>query len=443
MEDCIFNDDFFNLHNNSANEYQDDEDNTEKYSMKNDYNELGNSLQTKDFDTSESKINLPLAANERKSVVKEDNDINEGSHISLLKELEDKWSYIETNQKRHKSRDNNNDNNIDSTSRTSSMFNHSMQNWKNAIEESKRKYYRKKVRKNKEGEDFGDFIREKTKELKNLTIGNIQTNNTSKHPEKINNKFRMTEYNNTYSTKRDNNIIKNAKKERTFLINTPHRMETTNQHKPKLFTFGTQNNNEQMLNKITIPSLLDNNNHGNIKQINQDNQYLISKIKDIYTELTETSEPPQLYNNGVIQSGNNKRNLKDISLFDLNKNFHNYFNVLSSTKKLPINNCNISPRNKSYNKDQTHHQSEINKNSSFSCVSNNRIKSKIIENSKLISHLLPKSNNKRQNHLYKAFNNAKFRQDKPIKMYDKNNFNDTEKTLLLINSPTINKIMQQ
>ena len=129
------------------------------------------SLHIKDFNSSDSKLNLPLALHEQKESNNDDNDNDDELRYSLLKELEDKWAFIEQSKTRHKNYSCGCDNMImDSTSfKANSLYYEPFHNWKSVIDESKKKYYNKKTEQsNTDKDEFNEYIKVKTKQLQQL-----------------------------------------------------------------------------------------------------------------------------------------------------------------------------------------------------------------------------------------------------------------------------------
>ena len=92
------------------------------------------------------------------------NDESDLIQYSLLKELEDKWSYIEKNKKKTRNVTDLSDSKSFNTNYTNNKM-ISLQNCKNVIEESRRKYLLRKE-KEKLNEDFDTYVKEKTKQLR-------------------------------------------------------------------------------------------------------------------------------------------------------------------------------------------------------------------------------------------------------------------------------------
>ena len=450
------------LNNTSQNNHSQQQQHPEK--EENETNaDVAVSLHIKDFNSSDSKLNLPLALHEQKET--NNDDIDDDIRYSLLKELEDKWAFIEQSKTRHKNYSCGCDNMImDSTSfKANSLYYEPFHNWKNVIDESKKKYYTKKTEQsNTEKDEFNEYIKVKTKQLQQLRNDKCKNNSTDKNKFKIGNKFNMINY-----TKTLNNINTNSHHEQqqqqqqqrpSFLKtipNCPYKQDNNKYLKHKQLTYGScrtedNNNNDIHFNKQT-----------------HHNKNLILKIKDVYNEITETKNDDNSNNksNNYIEHKKTEQ-IKDLSLVDLNKNFDYLMEALSPNKKpspllffSPRNNTSYQ-RNNDYSTDITSNNSHCHNKSAFaiSSITKNRIQSKINENNKLICELLPNkpiesyhqqnSNTfqyaKRKGNLFKPYYiNNKTASPNVNRMYNKNIFTETEKKLLRINSPTLQKIIQQ
>ena len=120
-------------------------------------------IEKEEIDINE-KFNLPLTMEIRKnSELKLNNEQNSLDEFSLFKDLEDKWLDIEK-KKQLNLRKKNNDLLFDSKSNNSTI--NSLQNWKGIINESRKKY---KERKKSDNDEFEKYVKNKMKELKNLT----------------------------------------------------------------------------------------------------------------------------------------------------------------------------------------------------------------------------------------------------------------------------------
>ena len=438
------------------------------------------SLHIKDFNSSDSKLNLPLALHEQKESNNDDNDNDNDDELrySLLKELEDKWAFIEQSKTRHKNYSCGCDNMImDSTSfKANSLYYEPFHNWKSVIDESKKKYYNKKTEQsNTDKDEFNEYIKVKTKQLQQLRNDTCKNNSTDKNKYKIGNKFNMINYNKTLN----NNINTNSYHEQqqqqrpSFLKtipNCPYKHDNNNKYlKHKQLNYGTcrteennNNNNGMHFNKQS---------HSNTTA--HHNKNLILKIKDVYNEITEINNDDNSNNNksnNCIIEHKKTEQIKDLSLVDLNKNFDYLMEALSPNKKhSPL--LFFSPRNNtSYQRNKCDYSTDYNNNitnnshchnkSAFSIsnITKNRIQSKINENNKLICELLPTKPiesyhhqqnvntfqyTKRRNNLFKPYNTTNTTSPKANRMYNKNIFTETEKKLLRINSPTLQKIIHQ
>ena len=144
------------------------------------------------------KYNLPFtfnSTNPANNIYYRNDSESDDAHYSLLKELEDKWSFIERNKKVNKR---NFTEVYDSKSfNTNSISNNgrlqSLQNWKSVIEESRKKYLMRKE-KEKENQDFENYVKEKSKQLKKITN---------------NYKSSMSEDNQRYAYRNNKNFNKN------------------------------------------------------------------------------------------------------------------------------------------------------------------------------------------------------------------------------------------
>ena len=163
----------------------------------NEIDEIGGSLSIKEIENTSNiktdeidldKYNFPLTFNTSNPPQHfNKNDESDLVQYSLLKELEDKWNYIEKNKKVNNKRNvtevcDSKSFNINYTN--SRMI--SLQNCKNVIEESRKKYLMRKE-KEKLNEDFDSYVKEKSKQLRQLTRNytNTQCSN-GKSNERIN-----------------------------------------------------------------------------------------------------------------------------------------------------------------------------------------------------------------------------------------------------------------
>ena len=445
------------------------------------------SLHIKDFNSSDSKLNFPLALHEQKESNNDDNDNDDELRYSLLKELEDKWAFIEQSKTRHKNYSCGCDNMIvDSTSfKANSLYYEPFHNWKNVIDESKKKYYNKKTEQsNIDKDEFNEYIKTKTKQLQQLRNDTCKNNSTDKNKYKIGNKFNMINYNKTLNNNTNTNSYyqqqqrqQHQQQRPSFLKtipNCPYKQDNNNNKylKHKQLNYGTcrtegnnNNNNGMHFNK-----------QSNSNTTTHHNKNLILKIKDVYNEITEIENDDNSNNNKSNNNIEHKKTeqIKDLSLVDLNKNFDYLMEALSPNKKhspllffSPRNNTSYQRNNKCDYSTDYNNNTNNNTNSShchnksafsISTITKNRIQSKINENNKLISELLPTKPiesyhhhqnvnpfqyTKRRNNLFKPYNNTNTTSPKANRMYNKNIFTETEKKLLRINSPTLQKIIQQ
>ena len=164
----------------------------------NDIDEIGGLLSIKEIENTSTiktdevdldKYNFPLTFNASNPPAHfNKNDESDLVQYSLLKELEDKWNYIEKNKKM------NNKRNVtevcDSKSFNTNYTNSrmiSLQNCKSVIEESRKKYFLRKE-KEKQNEDFDSFVKEKSKQLRQLTRNYTTSNGKANERVNISNK---------------------------------------------------------------------------------------------------------------------------------------------------------------------------------------------------------------------------------------------------------------
>ena len=362
----------------------------------NEIDEIGGSLSIKEIENTSNiktdeidldKYNFPLTFNASNPPPHFNrNDESDLVQYSLLKELEDKWSYIEKNKKM------NNKRNVievcDSKSFNTNYTNSrmiSLQNCKSVIEELRKKYLLRKE-KEKQNEDFDSYVKEKSKQLRQLTRNytNIQSSN-GKANERVN-----------ISNKNNNkNVIK------SFL--QPEE-ETSKENKNRVID--------------TEIKTINNGKYNNSK--------IYNKIKNIFGIITNDKTIITEYNNDTNISSVNK---KDLSLKDLNKNFDQVLEQLSpNMKRRTIPTCNNIPKEK---------------------YSNVRMINKINQNKSYLNELLPNSQKKKtnfhsyvtQSQKYKSPINSYSYTFRP-KLYERNNFSSTETKLFYLNSPTIGKIIK-
>lgn len=435
------------------------------------------SLHIKDFNSSDSKLNLPLALHEQKESNNDDNDNDDELRYSLLKELEDKWAFIEQSKTRHKNYSCGCDNMImDSTSfKANSLYFEPFHNWKSVIDESKKKYYNKKTEQsNTDKDEFNEYIKVKTKQLQQLRNDTCKNNSTDKNKYKIGNKFNMINYNKTLNNNINTNSYHEQQQQRPSFLKTIPNCQYNNSNKYL---------KHKQLNYVTCRTEENNNNNNNGMHFNKQshsnttthhNKNLILKIKDVYNEITEIDNNDNS-NNCIIEHKKTEQ-IKDLSLVDLNKNFDYLMEALSPNKKhspllffSPRNNTSYQRNKCDYSTDYNNNNNNNNTNNShchnksafsISNITKNRIQSKINENNKLICELLPTKpiesyhhhhqqnvntfqHTKRRNNLFKPYNTTNTTSPKANRIYNKNIFTETEKKLLRINSPTLQKIIQQ
>ena len=362
----------------------------------NEIDEIGGSLSIKEIENTSNiktdeidldKYNFPLTFNASNPPPHFNrNDESDLVQYSLLKELEDKWSYIEKNKKM------NNKRNVievcDSKSFNTNYTNSrmiSLQNCKSVIEELRKKYLLRKE-KEKQNEDFDSYVKEKSKQLRQLTRNYTNTQSSNgKANERVN-----------ISNKNNN---KNAIK--SFLQPED---ETSKENKNRVID--------------TEIKTINNGKYNNSK--------IYNKIKNIFGIITNDKTIITEYNNDTNISSVNK---KDLSLKDLNKNFDQVLEQLSpNMKRRTIPTCNNTPKEK---------------------YSNVRMINKINQNKSYLNELLPNSQKKKtnfhsyvtQSQKYKSPINSYSYTFRP-KLYERNNFSSTETKLFYLNSPTIGKIIK-
>lgn len=383
------------------------------------------------------KYNLPFTFNTTNPVTNayyRNDSESDDAHYSLLKELEDKWSFIEKNKKVNKR---NFTEVYDSKSfNTNSISNNgklnSLQNWKSIIEESRKKYLIRKEKEN-ENQDFENYVKEKSKQLNKITSNyraSMSENSQSydqKNNKKMNNRYK--DENNEEEQANDNfGNIKSSRnnKRKTFLkpeneIFDLH-LQKGKSKKPILITYSPEA-------KVPDASISTQNNTTiNNSSINK----LHSKIKNIYSIITENSPLSE----EKTKSNYSHMTIKDnLSISDLNKNFSKVMEQLSPSIK---------------NRSVISYSKPIGSNKGK--YVNFRTYNKIKENKTLINDLLPKKTiNTNYNSYFTKSRSYKtplnsfsysYQYKKP-KCYDKNNFASTEKKLFIINSPTIGKIIKE
>ena len=367
----------------------------------NDIDEIGGLLSIKEIENTSTiktdevdldKYNFPLTFNASNPPAHfNKNDESDLVQYSLLKELEDKWNYIEKNKKM------NNKRNVievcDSKSFNTNYTNSrmiSLQNCKSVIEESRKKYFLRKE-KEKQNEDFDSFVKEKSKQLRQLTR-NYTTSN-GKANERVN-----------ISNKNNNkNVIK------SFL-----QPEDETQK---------ENKNRVIDTEIKTSQSINNGKYNNSK--------IYNKIKNIFGIITNDKSIITEYNNDT-NANISSVNKKDLSLKDLNKNFDKVLEQLSPNMKrrtIPTCNNNTSSPKEKY--------------------SNVRMINKINQNKSYLNELLPNSQTKKTNYHSYVTQSQKYKS--PInsysytfrpKLYERNNFSSTETKLFYLNSPTIGKIIK-
>lgn len=367
----------------------------------NDIDEIGGLLSIKEIENTSTiktdevdldKYNFPLTFNASNPPAHfNKNDESDLVQYSLLKELEDKWNYIEKNKKM------NNKRNVievcDSKSFNTNYTNSrmiSLQNCKSVIEESRKKYFLRKE-KEKQNEDFDSFVKEKSKQLRQLTRN--YTTSKGKANERVN-----------ISNKNNNkNVIK------SFL-----QPEDETQK---------ENKNRVIDTEIKTSQSINNGKYNNSK--------IYNKIKNIFGIITNDKSIITEYNNDT-NANISSVNKKDLSLKDLNKNFDKVLEQLSPNMKrrtIPTCNNNTSSPKEKY--------------------SNVRMINKINQNKSYLNELLPNSQTKKTNYHSYVTQSQKYKS--PInsysytfrpKLYERNNFSSTETKLFYLNSPTIGKIIK-
>ena len=383
------------------------------------------------------KYNLPFtfnSTNPANNIYYRNDSESDDAHYSLLKELEDKWSFIERNKKVNKR---NFTEVYDSKSfNTNSISNNgrlqSLQNWKSVIEESRKKYLMRKE-KEKENQDFENYVKEKSKQLKKITNNykSSMSEDNQRYAYRNNKNFnnRYKEENSEDDYVNDNfekikSSRNNKNNKKTFLkpeneIFDLHLQKPKNK-KPILITYSPEA-------KVSDTSIsIQNNTTINNTSCNK----LHSKIKNIFTIITENPSvsPEKSKSHYYMTTKNN------LSISDLNKNFSKVMEQLSPS----IKNRSVI----SYSKQNGSKQGKY---------VNFRTYNKIKENKTLIDELLPKKTIRANYNSYftksssykTPFNSFSYSyQYKNPKCFDKNNFASTEKKLFIINSPTIGKIIK-
>ena len=367
----------------------------------NDIDEIGGLLSIKEIENTSTiktdevdldKYNFPLTFNASNPPAHfNKNDESDLVQYSLLKELEDKWNYIEKNKKM------NNKRNVtevcDSKSFNTNYTNSrmiSLQNCKSVIEESRKKYFLRKE-KEKQNEDFDSFVKEKSKQLRQLTRNYTTSNGKANERVNINNK------------NNNKNVIK------SFL-----QPEDETQK---------ENKNRVIDTEIKTSQSINNGKYNNSK--------IYNKIKNIFGIITNDKSIITEYNNDT-NANISSVNKKDLSLKDLNKNFDKVLEQLSPNMKrrtIPTCNNNTSSPKEKY--------------------SNVRMINKINQNKSYLNELLPNSQTKKTNYHSYVTQSQKYKS--PInsysytfrpKLYERNNFSSTETKLFYLNSPTIGKIIK-
>ena len=331
--------------------------------------EIENTSNIKNDENDVDKYNYPFSTSNK-------NDESDLIQYSLLKELEDKWSYIEKNKKKTRNVTDLSDSKSFNTNYTNNKM-ISLQNCKNVIEESRRKYLLRKE-KEKLNEDFDSYVKEKSKQLRQLTR-NYTTNN-GKTNEKVNN------------TK----VIK------SFLQPEEEKSKENKIHKSIVI--------EKEIKKAKM------NNKGKDSKI-------YNKIKNVFGIITNDKTISIDYS-----SNTNAINKNDLSLNDLDKNFNRVLEQLSpNMKKRSILTCNrLSPKEK-YSNLRMVNKIKQNKSLINALVLNS-------QNKKTAFHSYISQSKKYKSpissHSYTP------------NICEKNNFSTAEYKLFNINSPTVEKIIK-
>jgi peptidyl-prolyl cis-trans isomerase-like 4 len=370
-------------------------------------------IEKEEIDINE-KFNLPLTMEIRKnSELKINNEQNSLDEFSLFKDLEDKWLDIEKKKQLHLKKKNN-DLLFDSKSNNSTI--NSLQNWKGIINESRKKY---KERKKSDNDEFEKYVKNKMKELKNLTYSNIKTEGNIKY--KINSYYddRKKNYNNNYIYSNNNTSNSGIK---SFL-------KDDDEYEKKFDKIDFLKNNQKKI------------------QLNQQKENKIkNKIKNVFGIITHNKE--------LI---NNKLNSKysDLSINELKNNFDEIMGNLSSNYK-EKNRIAIT---RSFKKQNLDNFNSFNNENLSQGKTRNLIEKRLFENKMLLNDLLPESGvgnkkgytfNKKGNNkkLSSSFslnitkkNNNKINPIRISNVYGINDFQSISKKCDKINSPTITKLI--
>lgn len=380
------------------------------------------------------KYKLPLAYN-----IQKEDSFNEEAHYSLLKELEDKWSYIERNKPILAKRQH-----CDTTSMVSLKTNSRsrLQDWKAIIEESKKKYQQQKKANVLPSEDFASFVKAKCEQLQ--MISNKNSNQTKDKSTMITNNKNIKSF-----LKQDYND--NEMSHSTLRNSMP--METKEDKPVKVI----------LSNKTIIGCASLKRDNGNC---------LNNKMKDVFYSITEKNNNA----NDLVKNHKPNTNMrilsdinqKDLTMTKLNRHFDEImtkikpnntlnkdFNQLNTSLKIKPRNNNhiISNSNNEYQKmtpnDQTKNQIKIIK--------------KINENTVLLNELLPctkkhkgpffyysNSNTNKNQHvsnqrsLTLTGNNIShsFNKNQKHCLYSKNDFQSIQAKLYGVYSHKINQLMK-
>lgn len=379
-----------------------------------------------DDDALSEKYKLPIVYN-----IQKEDSFNEETHYSLLRELEDKWSYIERNKPIIPKRQH-----FDTTSSVSLKTNSRsrLQDWKTIIEESKKKYLQQKKANITPTEDFGSFVRAKCEQLE--MISNKQNNNS-----KNRNAIIPTNLNSKSFLKQDCN-------DDTVSPSTPHYINNyipikKNSDKPVKI---------RLMNMTIIEDLNKKKNNFN---------FLNDKMKDVFYSITDANWNN---NDSRINSKNNKIlndiNEKELSMSRLKWSFNEIITkIIPNSPYKIINGLNTSFKTNPSNSinfsiaDNIEYHKTISNDHSRK---QSRIKKKISENTVLLNELLPCT--KKHNGFFNysnphpanknsiaSFKNISSNSTNPNRkpyLCSKNNFQTTQKKLYTVNSNSIHKLLK-
>ena len=407
-----------------VNEYNDEHDIDREMNIKEieDVSDIKNkeTEQEKDENDENDKFNLPLTMENQKNsdYLKINNEQNSFDELSLFKELEDKWLYIEMKKKKNLKKKNNDL--LDSKSNNSTIYSLGiLQNWKGIIKESRKKYNERKLREDGNNE-FEKYVKNKMKELKNITNPNINSEDNVKQRIKSyfddekknysNYHYHLSSYNNNNTS---NSGIKSFLKDDDEI--------------------------DKKNNKINYFK----NTQKKIPLIQKKESKVRNKIRNVFGIITKNKD---LVNNRTDSK------YSEMSINELNKNFDEIMGNLSNDYKQKSK-MSITKKFKKQNLDNSNSFSNNNQNRN-----RNNIEKKFMENKRLLNDMLPESGigNKKEFKNYENFNKNNFltysidekKRNKntlnPIRISyvcKTNNFETISNKFAGLTSPTVSKLI--